>query len=891
MEYNIVLEKVKELCLKQYNDSGKVDGVTADQISRILNMKRPNVVRAFTKLINSGELIKKEGRPVLYYFDKFEEMLKGNIKNSDKKGSTFDSLIGKEYSLKHSISLAKAAIVYPPKGLHSLIVGETGVGKSYFAKYMFKYALEVNRIKDSSRFAVFNCADYANNPQLLISHLFGVKKGAYTGASEDREGIIEKARDGILFLDEIHRLPPEGQEMLFTLIDYGYYSPLGSTKEIYISTMIICATTENTDSTLLKTFKRRIPVNIFLPPLRERTVEERMLFIKNFFIEESKRINRKINVNEEVINALLNYECINNIGQLKSDIQIVCAKAFLRSMFNNEAVEIKISDFPNEVKNGLLLSKRIKVDNFNLIFDNNTAIENESFDEDKYNLSSNIYDFIEDRTKYYKDKGLDNSEIKNNLSHEVEKYINRYLLNIISKDKEDDIKILVNNKLYDLLEKFIYLAEFKLKRKISKNTFLGLLVHLDTFLGRIKENSIIENPKIDEIRKKYPKEFRLSILFAEKLEQKFEINVPIDEIGFITMFFAADVNPQSGKVVIIVALHGNTTATSMADVANQLLNTKHAIGFDLPLSMKPEEAVVKIQQVVKEKDEGMGALLLVDMGSLKFFDKVIEDNTGIKTKAIDMVSTAVVIEATRKAIMSQSLEDIVKSVDLESRYLGKFLEEKLKKKKDVVITACSTGQGTAKKLKEFINKKYNNKEVEIINLSIKDENEFKKTVESIKEDSNILCIISAFNLNLPGIEYIPIDTFFKEFIGDKFRSEIEDEEYLHTIKSVYSEYLEIPNSEEVLDYFIETFLSMTYVYGINLDSEKLNGLLMHIGCLIQNILNHDETPKCERINIISSRQNEIFTFVENKLKLISNIINIEFSKDDIGNIVEILVNE
>ncbi|WDC84747.1 sigma 54-interacting transcriptional regulator [Caloramator sp. mosi_1] len=60
--------------------------------------------------------------------------------------------------------------------MHTLIVGETGVGKSYFAKIMFKYAVESKMIKDSSKFAVFNCADYSNNPQLLISYLFGVKK-------------------------------------------------------------------------------------------------------------------------------------------------------------------------------------------------------------------------------------------------------------------------------------------------------------------------------------------------------------------------------------------------------------------------------------------------------------------------------------------------------------------------------------------------------------------------------------------------------------------------------------------------------------------------------------------------------------------------------------------
>ncbi|MGQ0420917.1 amino acid--tRNA ligase-related protein, partial [Bacillus sp. HC-Mk] len=78
--------------------------------------------------------------------------------------------------------------------------------------------------------------------------LFGIKKGAYTGAS-DQKGLIEKAHEGILFLDEVHRLPPEGQEMLFTFIDRGVYRRLGETEnERKAQVLIITATTEEPNS-------------------------------------------------------------------------------------------------------------------------------------------------------------------------------------------------------------------------------------------------------------------------------------------------------------------------------------------------------------------------------------------------------------------------------------------------------------------------------------------------------------------------------------------------------------------------------------------------------------------------------------------------------------------
>ncbi|WP_055667464.1 sigma-54-dependent transcriptional regulator [Desnuesiella massiliensis] len=887
MKQDEVYEILKHQCIEQQKAKGQVIGISAEEVAEALNMKRPNVLREFKKLVELGLVDKKEGRPVLYFINpeklNVERSMEGPL-------SVFDKIIGKDTSLKHPISLAKAAIVYPPRGLHTLIVGETGVGKSFFAKCMFKYAIEINRIKDINGFAVFNCADYANNPHLLISHLFGVKKGAYTGAVEDREGIIEKARDGVLFLDEVHRLPPEGQEMLFTLIDEGKYTPLGSTKDIPISIMIVCATTEDINSTLLKTFTRRIPVTISLPALRERTVEERMCLIESFFEEESKRVMKRIDISEDSITALLNYECLNNIGQLKSDIQIACAKAYLRSMFEKNLVKVELGDFPDEVKSGLLIAKKVKPVYLNLEINNDIFNEDEEEFEDKYSLTNNIYDFIEKRKEYLKGRGLEEKQIQNKLSDEVESYINNYLTHIKSSNKEDEIKRIVNNELYDFLSSFIYFAEYKLGRKISKNTFLGLLIHIDTFLGRIGDNKIIENPKIDEIRKKYPKEFKLAIVLSDKLEQKYDIDVPIDEIGFITMFFAAEEEEEKGRVAVLVAMHGKSTASSMAEVTNTLLNTTHAIGFDMPLSMKPEEALYKIQHIIKEKNEGMGAILLVDMGSLKFFDKMITENTGIKVKAIDMVTTATVIEATRKAIMFQSLEEIVKSVDLESKYLGNFLSDNIKHKKDVIITACTTGEGTAQKIKEMIFKKYSEEKYDVINLSMKDKNEFIRAVENIRKDCNVVSIISAFDLKIEGINYISMEKFFKDFLGEDFEESENNAVILKNIKTVYKDYLDLPHGDFVAEEFMQAISTMKYIYGIHLDGEKLNGLLMHFGCLVQKLVNREERPKCRNINTILSRHYDLYAYLEGSLRGVKEKLDINFSQDDIGNILEILIN-
>ena len=74
-----------------------------------------------------------------------------------------------------------------------LITGPTGSGKTYFANAMHQFAVNQAMIENKN-FVTFNCADYAHNPQLLMSHLFGYVKGAFTGAQEDREGLIQKGK-------------------------------------------------------------------------------------------------------------------------------------------------------------------------------------------------------------------------------------------------------------------------------------------------------------------------------------------------------------------------------------------------------------------------------------------------------------------------------------------------------------------------------------------------------------------------------------------------------------------------------------------------------------------------------------------------------------------------
>ncbi len=261
------------------------DIFTASKLAEIFKVKRNTVSQYLNLMTETGELVKINSRPV-YYFHKeaFEKQfftLHTNYYESakqilseqplfGKKQDLFSLLIGHDKSLHQVIEQIKAALNYPDGGLPVLINGESGTGKSYLVKLIHHYCIQNDLIAEDAPFVTLNCAQYANNPELLTSNLFGHVRGAYTGANDDRKGAFELANGGILFLDEVHRLTAEGQEKLFTYLDQHLIYRMGDTSNpINVQTRLFFATTEELTSNFLNTFIRRIPIQVTIPSLQQ----------------------------------------------------------------------------------------------------------------------------------------------------------------------------------------------------------------------------------------------------------------------------------------------------------------------------------------------------------------------------------------------------------------------------------------------------------------------------------------------------------------------------------------------------------------------------------------------------------------------------------------------
>ena len=711
--------------------------------------------------------IKKE---ILASLDSNEGKEKTDINSKIDENNYFKNVVGHDGSLRVQIEQAQAAVSYPPHGLHVLILGPSGVGKSYLADAMYEFAKSTNNFNDKSKYIVFNCADYADNPQLLLSQLFGSIKGAYTGANEDKVGIVESCNGGILFLDEVHRLPAEGQEILFSILDRGSFRRLGESENIRKSNvMIIAATTENVESSLLLTFRRRIPMVIEIPPIKNRPYEERFELINRIFLAESKRINREMLISKDVISKLMKYECKGNIGQLKSDIKVACAISFLENNFNgNKTLYIDEKYLPDYISDQINNKNSLEIEKFimeDIYISNKGKVEAEKSNKDEKE-KSNIYKFIEKRQSELKFAGYEDEEISKILSQQVE-------LELIRGAKAINYSVLNNDELMNLVGvKSLEVAREMIK--VAKNNITGLqsdiiyplAVHLNSTYERILTGKEIINPKLRIIKSKYEKEFNVAIKICEVAKERLNIDIPEAEIGFITMYlknYRREAKDVEGKVAVIVMTHGRV-ASAMAEVANKFLGVEHAIGIDMDFRDSPDVMLEKAIKGVKENDQGKGCIILVDMGSLVTFGDIITAKTGIETVVIGRVDTLMVLEAVRKsALTDQSLDETIQDLESDSKGYGLsqyYVESS--NLEDVIVTLCITGKGAALKIKEYVESQVVSigKKIDVISIGFMDD-DVNISLTNIAKKKNIKAIVGTINPEFRNIPFISLEDIMK----------------------------------------------------------------------------------------------------------------------------------
>ncbi len=308
-----LLEKLKEVASEMNVIIVTGQGTVQTAVEAIKRGASDFITKPFDKdvLLKKLEVLKK----------KYElEGKVGELKQiiSDKFG--FESIISSSKVMKAVFEKATAAA---RSDAPVFIVGATGTGKELLAK-----AIHVKGERSGEPFLAVNCG--AIPKELLESELFGYKKGAFTGAVKDHEGLFIAANKGTIFLDEIGEMPKDLQVRLLRVLEEYKVRPLGHTEEVPLDVRVIAASNHSIEQLKSKylrddLFFRLAVIVIELPPLSGRRGDIPLLvetFIGRFNMKYSKNIK---GFSEGALNSLYSYEFPGNIRELENLIEGIVA--------------------------------------------------------------------------------------------------------------------------------------------------------------------------------------------------------------------------------------------------------------------------------------------------------------------------------------------------------------------------------------------------------------------------------------------------------------------------------------------------------------------------------------------------------------------------------------
>lgn len=865
------IEKVLEALGMLYEE--KKQGITAEEIAYRLKSDRSNISRDLNQLYKEKRCYKEKTRPVRFFPCARKVPQQAAAPKETPKIVDMDNFLKKNPSLFHQIEQGKAAILYPGDGMHMLLLGETGVGKSLFADLLHKYGIQSGKLAESSPFIQFNCADYAHNPQLLMSQLFGHTKGAYTGAETNKTGLLEKANGGILFLDEIHRLPIEGQEMLFTYIDRGVFRPLGeSEKDHHANVLIIGATTEKKD-TLLKTFIRRLPIIIDLPSLRERSIEERHQLFDAFVQQEVDQLGVPMYFSKNALKAFLHYKCELNIGQFKADIRIAFAKSYARFLAVKENyLKVSSKDLPDYIRAGLLSNADHRQMWSKYEGTNRQAIQYLPSDNTVPEVSSapsesTIYREMNTRYRELEQKKASADEIQKAMEHDLKTYFK------LTGEKEqrfcnkENLIALVPDNIIKELEKILRHVTIKTGKVMSDKVFQMMAIHIYNLVKRSKQDHVLKNDMHEAIIDKYPEMYGVAKECMAILEADLGVRIPEEEASYFIMFLThdeMDAIERLAKVQVIVIAHGSGIASALCDTANQLLNHEGAIGINARLDEEPRQVFERLVRYIKNHQITDDILLLVDMGSLTTFAGELEKLFPLKAESIPLVSTMHVLEASRKAMIGCSLREVyvetLKVNDYMAIYQDRKALEQVQKPKVrpqatdsfhfrplAIISICLTGEGTAVTIRDIIRKEisFDEKEITIVPINLVGKESIYVRLQELTKEYEIICVISTFAIKT---EYPTFELYtVMNRAGLQRIQDCIDEIYTYrSIKETILKYYDMPEIEELLSSIYRFNDEVNEMMSPSLFVSDKIGLSFHIIGMLRKIKRKEQIPHFEK---------------------------------------------
>lgn len=854
---------------------------TAKTISNKIHISRSLASQYLNDLYKQEHLIKINSRPVyflhkntlqkLYNIEKLDnefydvEEFKDYLQRYAKKQNSYQNIVGKDGSLSSVLRQLQEGFEYPPNGLPAVLYGEKGTGKKTIAQAIYKNAIRKGILSEHTKLICFDF-DHLLHDEEFSSDFFESKDN-------------DEKKSTVYLFQNVQKASQKAQTQLASFIEES------KGKDQHQEVRFIFLSTKSPEECFHQRLTMMFPIILRVPTFREKSKEEKEEFVIHRIKVEGQKINKEVKISNTVLRALINGDYEENMTGVNKTIQRMLASALKKATDANEII-VHTYDLPEKVIQTLPIVKNEEV--FYIDANNYQKTDEVSF----------ILDYFERILSPLKkvpslEGALEESKKNIDLLNEFLSYKQR-----IPPEKVKTTEIFLNNLLDILLKKRFINLPNGLSAMLAKLLYISDIYQSSMENWAQKKQSELDDYLL-KLQKTFPDEALIINEIVMLIRTNFEVKLN-DMLTVILYVSLYDYHVETSKrsVLGVIVCHGYSTATSIADAVNTLLDTYIFEAVDMPLDFSSSKINEILLERLKRMNHSADLIIMVDMGSLEQLGENISEAINGNVGVINNVSTRLALNVGEEIIKNRDIQTILSEI---TEYFTIDYRIFQKKQKDTILFTSESGIHMAQRMRELFENSLPPQSG--IYLEICDFNRLvtEKQHHEVFEANHILFITGTTDPHIEGYQFISLEEIITSsnigFISaclTNFMQPTELNNFLLDLKRDFTlqnvvGYLTILNPKVLLEDVMAAIDLLEAKLNTRFSGESLIGIYIHVSCLIERLVTKNAITEYEDLELFQKENAAYIQCVKESFKKLTQRYNVELPVSEIAYLHQFIV--
>lgn len=866
-----------------FNDNQRF---TAASISAGLHISRSLASKYLNELVKEGKVIKVNSRPVYFfhrkkmeekYTSQFQEEdfydleeVKQYVRSHYQQSKGFDNIVGVDLSLAKTIKRFSEAFEYPPVGLPVVLYGEQGTGKQLLTDTIINNAIRKGKLSTAARILRFEVLE--NNSEEIRQELQTLQQ---------QESRRIPGEEMVLVFIHAQNMSESLQEMIGTILEEmrNYHQDGLQSRIIRI---VLLPEKENA-LWMSASLTKYIVLSLYCSLFQEKSIEEREELVMRFIQSEARKMSGKVRLSVVALRALINGEYRQNARTLQSTIKIMFASAIKRG--EKDTLEIRVLDLPEELLKTLPVSAQ---DNGYLNLDTYRSNRKIEYILNYFDQILHAFD-QEESIEFILEKARKNADLFNDYLSYKQKVLGHEVKNI---------EVLVSNIL-DLLSRHRYVnLPGNFSGVISRVLYLE-----DLYSSSMEKWNEKNRRKLEHIASLLQDKVTYAAMTVDEISHLIQSNLEKKVSLFLWIYMVIYIHYYNSelpkrKILGIILCHGYSTATSIADATNTMLNSYVFDALDMPLDVTQEEIREELIRHLNRIHKNMDVIVMVDMGSLELLGKEIASSLQCNIGIINNVSTLLALNVGSMILQEEGVDKILEKVSASSQ--ARYTTFR-KQRRDTILFVSESGLHMAQRMRDFFHNSFPRPIA--LNLEVCDFGELiaQGKKHEVFNNKNILFITGTANPHVDEEIFISLEgiiagsntqiitQILKEFMDpDQIDLLLNNLRKSFTLQNVVG-HLTILNPKILLDDVTSAIDRLQEQMGYGFNGRALIGIYIHVCCLMERLVTKTQIQKYENLDLFEKNNKSFIKAVNDSFREILHRYNVKLPLSEIAYLADFMI--